>query len=337
MKLHKLLFLSILLILVAITVHAEDNDRNQITIGISFDSLTVERWQKDRDIFVAEAERLGAKCIFLSADGDAKKQNEQCDSLLNQGIDVLVIVPKSANVAARAVKNARNRGVPVLSYDRLVLNCEPNLYLSFDNVRVGRMQADYLVNHVKGKYFLLGGDPGDNNAKLFRQGQLEVLKPYILNKEIKVVGQNWADGWSPKKAREIIESLLVSVGTELDAIVASNDNTASGVIQALKAQGLDGKVYVSGQDADLQACRRIIEGTQAMTVYKPIKKLATAGAQAAIKLAKGETIEAPQKLNNGKMDVPSILLDPIALDKSNLVKILTEDGFYTKEALLREK
>jgi D-xylose transport system substrate-binding protein len=336
MKFHLVLLLAALLIFSTITVCTAEMSNDNITIGISFDSLTVERWQKDREIFVAEAERLGADCVFLSADGDAKKQNEQCDALLNQGIDVLVIVPKSANVAARAVKNARSQGVPVLSYDRLVLNCEPNLYLSFDNVRVGRMQAEYLVNHVKGKYFLLGGDPGDNNAKLFRQGQLEVLKPYIKNKEIEIVGHNWADGWSPKKAREIIESLLVSVGTEIDAIVASNDNTASGVIQALKAQGLDGKVYVSGQDADLQACRRIIDGTQAMTVYKPIRKLATAGAQAAIKLAKGEIIKTSETLNNGMIDVPSILLDPIALDKANVVKILTEDGFYTKEALMGE-
>jgi D-xylose transport system substrate-binding protein len=302
-------------------------------IGISFDSLLIERWQKDRDIFVAEAEKLGAECVFLSADGDAKKQNEQCGILLGQKVDVLVIIPKSATAAARAVQMAKSQGVPVVSYDRLILNADVDVYLSFDNERVGEMQAEYLVNRKKGRYFLLGGSPDDNNAKMFRQGQMKVIQPLVDKKEITIVGDNWADGWSPKKAREIIESMLVSVGKDIDVIVASNDGTAGGAIQALKAQGLDGKVLISGQDADLQACKRILDGTQSMTVYKPIKLLATQAAQIAVKLAKREPVQGTATLNNGFKDVNSVFLDPICLDKDNLVEVLTADGYYTAEAL----
>jgi D-xylose transport system substrate-binding protein len=309
-------------------------ETKKIKIGLSFDSLLIERWQKDKAIFVAEAEKLGAECVFLSADGDAKKQNEQCDVLLGQGIDVLVIIPKSATAAARAVQKAKKQGVPVLSYDRLILGADVDLYLSFDNERVGQMQGDYLVGKKpKGKYFLLGGAPDDNNAKLFRAGQMKTIQPLVDKGDITIVGDNWADGWSPKKAREITENLLVTVGKDIDVIVASNDGTAGGVIQALKAQGLDGKVLVSGQDADLQACRRILEGTQAMTVYKPLKKLATKGAQVAVALAKRAKIETTSSLNNGMVDVPCVLLDPVSLDKDNIVEVLTTDGYYTEDAL----
>jgi len=319
------------------TAPAESSGDDKLRIGLSFDSLLIERWQKDRDIFVAEAEKMGAECVFLSADGDAKKQNEQCEVLLGQGIDALVIVPKSATAAARAAQQARKQGVPVLSYDRLILGAEVDVYLSFDNEWVGQMQAEYLVSKKPaGRYFLLGGAPDDNNAKLFRSGQMKVLQPLIDKGDITIVGDNWADGWSPKKAREIVENLLVTVGTNLDVIVASNDGTAGGAIQALKALGLDGKVLVSGQDADLQACKRILAGTQAMTVYKPLNKLATRGAQLAVQLARGEKPEANASIHNGVADVPSILLDPVALDRDNLVGVLTADGYYTAEALQAE-
>ena len=312
-----------------------ENQIKKIIIGLSFDSLLTERWQKDRDIFIAEADKLGAECIFLSADGDSRKQNEQCDILLGQDIDVLVIVPKSATAAARAVQKAKQQGVPVIAYDRLILNSDLDLYISFDNVRVGRMQAEYLVDQKKGKYFLLGGSPDDNNAKLFRQGQMEVLQPFIDRGEISIIGDNWADGWSPKKAREIIENFLVNVGTDLDAVLASNDGTAGGVIQALKSQGLDGKILVTGQDADLMACKRILEGTQSMTVYKPLRALATKAAQLAVMMSRGEVVETNQTIYNGAKEVPSVLLDPVKLHKGNLVDVLTKDEFYSREVLLK--
>lgn len=311
-------------------------DDGKTVIGLSFDSLNIERWQKDRDIFIEEAKKKDAECIFLSADGDAKKQNEQCEILLSRGIDVLVIIPKSATAAARAVQRAKKQNVPVLSYDRLIRNCDLDMYISFDNVRVGRMQAEYLARIKKGKYFLLGGAPDDNNAKLLRQGQLEILAPYIKKKEISIIGDNWANNWSPKKAREIIENFLVNKGSEVDAILASNDGTAGGVIQALKAQGLAGKIPVTGQDADLQACKRILKGTQTMTVYKPLKKLATRAAEICIKMAKGEKVNFKNQVNNGKIDVPSVLLSPIALDKNNLISVLTKDNYYTKKTLLEK-
>jgi D-xylose transport system substrate-binding protein len=263
------------------------NTTEQVVIGISFDSLQIERWQKDRDYFIAQAEALGATCVFQDANGDAKKQNEQCDILLSQGIDVLVIVPKSATAAAQAVRKASAQNVPVLSYDRLILNSEPSVYISFDNERVGRMQAEYLTERVQGNYFLLGGSPDDNNAHLFRKGQMSVIQPLVDAGTITIIGDQWAEGWSPNKTRELTENMLVNAGTNVDAILASNDGTAGGAIQALRAQGLAGKVLVSGQDADLQGCKRILAGEQAMTVYKPIRQLAEKAAEVAVAMAKG--------------------------------------------------
>ena len=312
-----------------------------LKIGLSFDSLNIERWQRDKEFFEARAAELGAQCVFQSADGDARKQNQQCESLLAQGIDVLVIVPKSATAAAQAVEMAKAEGVPVLSYDRLILDSNVDVYLSFDNRRVGRMQAEALTERTgdleKARYFLLGGDQGDNNAKMFREGQMEVIGPLVEAGKIEIIGDQWADGWSPAKAREIIENMLVREGTDVDAILASNDGTAGGVIQALRAQGLDGKVLVSGQDADLEAVRRVVEGTQTMTVYKPLKTLATRGAEVAVKLAKGEDIAATETINNGEFDVPAIFLTPIALDQESVVEVLADDGFYTRELMLGEQ
>jgi D-xylose transport system substrate-binding protein len=303
-------------------------------MGVSFDSLQIERWQKDRDILVAEAQKQGAECLFQDANGDARKQNEQCEILLSQGIDVLVIIPKSATAAAQAVRSAKQQGVPVLSYDRLILECDVDAYISYDNTWVGALQAQSLVDRVKGKYFLLGGAPDDNNAKLLREGQMQVLEPLIKAGEIEIVGDQWASGWSPSKAREIVENLLVNVGTDLNAIVASNDGTAGGAIQALRAQGLDGKVLISGQDADLQACKRILAGTQTVTVYKPLRPLAEQAAALALQLARGESVGAEQEVNNGHIDVPAVLLKPVAVDEDNLMDVIVGDGHHSREALL---
>ena len=310
-------------------------DDGKILIGLSFDSLSIERWQRDRDYFVAKAKELGAECVFQSAEGDARQQNAQCETLLAQGVDALVIVPKSATAAARAVDAAKAQGVPVVCYDRLIMNCEPDVYVSFDSVRVGRMQAQALIDKTdgKGKYFLLGGDPGDHNAHLLRQGQEEALAPHVESGAIEIIGKDWAIDWSPKSAREIMENVLVSHGTDIDAIVASHDGTASGAIQALKQQGLEGKVEVSGQDADLEGSRRVLRGTQAITVYKPLKALAERAAEITVKLAKGEEIEAETTINNEKVDVPAVFLEPIPLSQDNVLEVLVGDNFYTEEQL----
>jgi D-xylose transport system substrate-binding protein len=296
----------------------------------------VDRWQRDRDLLVEEIRRRGAKSEFRSAEGDPDVQNRQVEELLNANIDVLIIVPNSATEAAAAVKNAKNHNVPVISYDRLVLNCELDIYISFDSVRVGKMQSEYLASKTKGHFYLMGGDPDDNNARLCRQGQFEALLADIRADEIEIIGQDWADDWSPERARELTLEMLGQQKLRVDAIVASNDGTAGGVIKALEEVGLAGEVLVSGQDAELAACHRILAGTQTMTVYKPIGKLAKKAAQVAVALAKGEEVTHNRLMDNKQMQVPSILLEPVALDKENLVEVLTRDEFYSLDALIEK-
>ena len=332
---------ALLICCTAILFGHADSSKKKIKIGLSMDSLRVERWRKDRDIFIAEAKKLGAEVIVQSADGDERRQNQQAENLITQGVDVLVVIPKDSVAAAQIVKSAHEEGIKVIAYDRLIKESNPDLYISFDNEQVGYLQAEYLLRKKpKGNYFLLGGAPSDNNAQLLREGQLRALKPAINKGDIKLVaeGKHWAVNWDPNDALDKTEQVLTQVNNQIDAVVASNDGTAGGVIQALEGQNLAGKVLVSGQDAELAACQRIVKGTQTMTVYKPIRLIAKEAAHAAVALAKGEEIEkAKQKVNNGKVDVPSILLTPIQVDKDNLDEVVIKDGFHTRENVYQTK
>jgi len=302
-------------------------------IGFSIDDLRVERWTRDRAYFQEAAEKLGAKVYVQSADASEQRQLAQIENLISRGVDVLVIVPYNATVMSNAIKSARRAKVKVLSYDRLILNADVDAYISFDNTAVGEMQAKALVQlKPKGKYYLLGGAPTDNNAKMLREGQMHVLQPLVDKGEIKIVGQQWVKDWSAAEAMSIVENALTANGNQIDAVVASNDGTAGGAIQALAAQKLAGKVPVSGQDADLAAVRRVIAGTQAMTVYKPLKQIAGEAAKLSVQLVRGEKPQYNAKIDNGFKKVDTLLLKPIPLTKSN-VDLLVKDGFYTQAQL----
>jgi D-xylose transport system substrate-binding protein len=303
-------------------------------IGLLMSDLRLERWQKDSDLFTHAAQALGAKVYTQSANGDASTQISQIENMISRGVDVLVIVAENGEVLGNVLSEAKAEGIKVLAYDRLIKFADIDLYVSFDNVRVGEMQAEALMKRVpKGNYFLLGGAPTDNNAKMFREGQMNVLNPAIERGDIKVVGDQWATGWSAEAALNIIENGLTANQNKIDAVVASNDSTAGGAIQALNAQGLAGKVAISGQDADLAAIRRIVAGSQTMTVYKPISKLATTSAELAVKLARGEKISTNSTVNNAKKEVPAVLLTPIAVSKDNIDSTIIADGFHTHKEI----
>lgn len=302
----------------------------KIKIGLSLDTLKEERWQRDRDIFVARAEALGAEVLVQAANSSDALQNSQAENLLTQGVQVLVVVPHNGKTAATIVASAHKAGVPVLAYDRIINGCDLDLYVSFDNIKVGMLQAEALVKRVpKGRYVLIGGAPTDNNAKMFREGQMKVLAPLIAKGDIKVVGDQWAADWQPVEALKIMENALTKNANKVDAVLVSNDGTAGGALQALEEQKLAGKIPVSGQDADLAGCQRIIRGTQTMTVYKPVKALATRAAELALDLAQKRPIQTDQKVNNGKLDVPSVLLAPVAVDKGNIDATVIADGFHS--------
>lgn len=299
--------------------------------------LIEERWQLDQDLFVARAQELGAEVSVQVTHFEEAVRSIQEGDLTTQGIDVLVVITPNEGNGDDVVKAARQSGIPVVAYDRMIKNCDLDFYVSFDNVKVGKLQADYLVKRVpRGNYLLIGGPSTDANAQQFRQGQMGVLQPYIDRGDIRIVGEHWVKGWFPLEALMITRETLEMTGNQVDAVVASNDGTAGGVIRALVGKGLAGKVLVSGQDADLAACQRIVEGIQSMTVYKPVKLLANQAAEAAVALAKKQPLPGHiQKVHNGAKDVPSILFSPIAIDLTNLKATVISDGFHSESEIYK--
>ena len=325
---------TLLVLCAALALVSQAGLAKEVKIGMAIDDLRLERWQKDRDIFVKKAESLGAKVFVQSANGNEETQMSQIENMINRGVDVLVIIPYNGQVLSNVIAEAKREGIKVLAYDRMINNADIDFYISFDNEKVGEMQAQSLVQRVpQGNYFLMGGSPVDNNARLFRNGQMKVLKPLIDSGKINIVGDQWVDAWLPENALKIMENALTANGNKIDAVVASNDATAGGAIQALSAQGLAGKVAISGQDADLAAIKRINNGTQTMTVYKPISKLANDAATIAVELGEGKQPRSNATLDNGSKKVPAWLLEPIAVDKTNIDSTVVADGFHKKSDL----
>lgn len=302
-------------------------------VGLLLDRLQPERWERDRDLFTKRVEELGGRVEVRTGEGDPDRQAEQATALMDAGAKVLVVVPSDLDRAAEIVEAAAKRKVPVISYDRLIRNADVALYVSFDNVKVGRMQAEHLLTAApKGDYLLLGGAPNDHNAQLVRDGQMAVLKPAVDRKAVRIAGDPWIEGWSAERARDETAAALKR-SRRFAAIVASNDAIAGGAIEALQEAGLAGKVAVSGQDADLSACQRIVAGTQAMTVYKPLSPLARMAAGAAMTLLKGDRVDSLVTVNNGAKDVPARLLEPISVDKSNMDVTVISDGYHSRDAV----
>lgn len=330
MKSLRLLVVVGLLVIVMLTSLV--SGAKQIVIGLSLDTLKEERWQKDRDMFTAEIQKMGGKVLVQTANGDDALQVSQSENLLSQGVNVLVVVAHDAGACAKIVESAHKSKVPVIAYDRLIKNCDLDLYISFDNEYVGQLQAQAITKLVpKGTYVYIGGSPTDNNAFMFRNGAMKVLQPLIKKGDIKLVYDQFTTDWKPEVAQSNMENALTKFNNKVDAVVAANDGTASGVIRALAEQKLAGKIPVSGQDAEMAACQRIVEGTQTMTVYKPIKLIAKNAALAAMNLANGKKVPTNKKINNGKIDVPFLALQPLAVDKKNMYDAVIKDGFQKLE------
>jgi len=312
---------------------SKDKVHKNIVIGLSMDTLKEARWQVDQRIFVDRAKELGADVKVSSANSDDSIQMRDVNSMISDGVNAIVIIPHDGAAMSKAIAAAHAANIPVIAYDRLITDSDLDLYVTFDNVKVGEAQAQYVVDaiHGKGKIVRIYGAPTDNNAKLFKQGQDNVLKPYIDRGDIKVIHEDWADNWEPQRAKQITNAAITNHGHDFVAILASNDGTAGGAIQALKEEGLMGKILVTGQDAELAASQRIVEGSQAMTIYKPIKSLATTAAELAVKLATAKPLIARDELNNGKTMVPSVFLPVTTVTKDNMMQSVIVDGFHTFE------
>ncbi len=302
-----------------------------IKIGFSMGTLQEERWQRDRDIFVARAQELGAEVIVLNAYNDNDEQIKQTGYLIEQGIDLLVIIPHDSEKSTEMVHMAKKAGIKVISYDRLIRNANVDLYISFDNVGVGELMANELIKEVPtGNYVILKGAPTDYNSTMFNEGYMNVLDDYIKRGDIKVVAEIWAKDWAREDAFKCVEETLEK-GIEINGIIAGNDGLASAAIEALSEKRLAGKVAVVGHDADLSACQRVVEGTQIMTVYKPIEKIAKAAADAAIKMAGGQELFVLDKINDGKYEVPYLMVRPIPVTIDNMENTIIRDSFHRME------
>jgi len=318
---------------------AAGRDEDGIVIGLSLDTLKEARWQADRDMFVKRAAELGARVLVLAANSDDTVQIGDVEKLITNKVDVLVIVPHDGTAMAKGVRLAHEAGIPVIAYDRIIRDSDLDLYVSFDNERVGELQARYLVEHLptpgKGRIVRIYGAKTDNNAAQFKRGQDRVLEPYIRSGDIVVVHEDWAEDWKPENAKRIVNAAITASGPGIDGVLASNDGTAGGAIQALSEEGLAGKVLVTGQDAETVALQRIAAGAQAMTIYKPLQTLARGAAELAVQVADRRIVVAPQTVDNGHGPVPAVLYDVVTVTRDNIVDTVIRDGQATYEDVYR--
>ncbi len=313
-----------------ITAKPGQESEDKIEIGMSFDSFVIERWQRDRDVFVSTAKELGATVNVQNANGDVDKQKEQIEYFVKKGVDVIVIICIDSDSLKETVAKAKDAGIKIIAYDRLVTNSDADLYITFDNVMVGTLMAEALSKNgaAGGKVLMLGGSPTDNNVPRVESG----FKSVCEKNDMEIVDSIHCDGWRAELAGEYIYE-HEDIVSEVNAIMCGNDNLAGQVIRALSEKRLAGEIPVVGQDADLEACQRIIEGTQTMTVYKPVEKLAKRAAECAISLAKGEEITGDDvtTINDGTYAISYIGLTPIAVTAENMDEVIVNSGFHLKE------
>lgn len=308
-----------------------EKEEEQMQIGVVFDSFVIERWLRERDVFVSTAKELGAKVNVQTSNGDALEQKKQIEYFIKKGMDAIVIICTDSYGLSDSVKKAKNAGIKVIAYDRLITDANVDLYISFDNPMVGRMMGEALVtqNLEKKQVLMLGGSPVDNNVPLVEDAFTEVMK----ENNITILDSIHADGWKAEIAAQYIYENM-DIVEQVDAIMCGNDNMASSVIQALSVKRLAGDILVVGQDGDLEACQKIVEGTQLMTVYKPVEKLARCAAEYTIQLIKDGKIDSEEPVSgiyDGTYTVPYIGIEPVSVTRENMDEIIIDGGFHLRE------
>lgn len=310
-------------------VGGEEADKEEkIQIGMSFDSFVIERWQRDRDVFVSVAKELGAEVNVQNANGVVEEQQKQIDYFIQKGMDVIVIIAIDPASLRDSVKKAKAAGIRVVSYDRLIDDADIDLYISFDNEMVGEMMARALLIKQIDNVIMIGGSPTDNNVPMVEGAFKRLMAKHRVN----ILDSVHAENWRAEEAADYIYKNPNMV-EQADAIMCGNDDLATQAVRALSENRQAGEIYVVGQDADLAACQRIVEGTQVMTVYKPVEKLATRAAEAAVALANGEELAGDDVtfLRSGAYRVPYIALEPISVNRGNIDEVIIGSGFHLKE------
>lgn len=305
-------------------------------IGVSWSNFQEERWKTDEAAMVAAIEAAGGTYISADAQSSVSKQLADVESLLARGADALIVLAQDADAVVPAIEAAVAEGVPVVGYDRLIEHPDA-FYLTFDNVEVGRMQARAIFAvQPSGNYVMIKGSPQDPNADFLRGGQQEVLQAAIDAGEITIVGEAYTDAWLPENAQRNMEQILTANNNEVDAVVASNDGTAGGVVAALTAQGMEG-IPVSGQDGDHAALNRVALGTQTVSVWKDARELGRAAAEIAVQLAAGtplDGVEGATTFSDGPrgVEMNAILLAPLPITQDNL-DVVIDAGWVSQEVV----
>lgn len=310
---------------------APGKQEDKISIGISFDSFVIERWIRDRDVFASTARSLGADVNVQNAGGDVDEQISQIQYLINKKVDVLLVIAADCERLSDVMKEAQALGIRTISYDRLVQNGGTDLYLSFDNKAVGTMMAEALKEAIPdgGDIFMIQGPPEDNNVGLVREGFDEAIEGSNLN----VVYEANCAGWLSELGEDYAREALAA-HPNVKGIMCGNDDIASAVIRVLAEERLAGDVAVVGQDGDLAACQRIVEGTQTMTAFKPVEELARAAAEYAVAMARGtapEELRLTGTMSDGKQEVNCLLLSPVSVQKNNMKKVIVDGGYHSLE------
>ncbi len=319
-------------------------DDGQIVVGISFSDFATERWPREQALLTDLGNEKGVQVISQVANQDARLQNDQIENMILQGADVIIVIAQDGDATATAVDAAAREGIPIIAYDRLIKSSSLAAYISFDNVEVGRAQARGVLDiQDSGKFVLLGGSPTDNNAILFRNGQVEILQPLIDSGQIEIVADQWVENWDPANALNVMENILTATNNDVDAVVASNDGTALGALQALKAQGLAGNVPISGQDATLAGAQSIVANELTMTVFKDVRRLSPLAMDMAISFAKGEQVDGLVDFTLAELtlddslegSVPCLFLEVVQVDSSNLYDEVVVSGFQPYDEVYR--
>ena len=307
----------------------------QTVVGVSWSNFQEERWKTDEAAIKAELAKEGATYVSADAGGSPEKQLADVDGLIAKGAKALIVLAMDKDAIVPALAKAKQRGIPVIAYDRLI--DQPGVYyITFDNKEVGRMQARaVLAAKPKGNYVMIKGSPTDPNADFLREGQQEVLAKAIGGGAIKIVGEEYTEGWKPEVAQKNMEQILTRNGNKVDAVVASNDGTAGGVVAALSARGISG-VPVSGQDGDQAALNRVALGSQTVSVWKDARVLGKEAAEAAVDLAAGKPVPGTVKWTGGdhKVTLDSKFLKPVAVTRANL-DVVVKAGWIPKDALCK--
>jgi D-xylose transport system substrate-binding protein len=335
---------------------AEPAAAEKIKVGLSFSDFATERWKIEADMMTKLLQEKGYEVVVQEANHDVKLQNDQIDNMVAQGVKGLIIIAEDGDAAVTSVDKAVDAGVQVVAYDRLIKTPKIGAYLSFNNVEVGRQEALGVLTALgipgsttwtkdnPAKIVLSGGSPTDNNAILVRQGQMEVVQPYIDEGIIKIVADQWVDNWDATNAEKMMENILTAQKNQIDGVIASNDGTALGELQAMKAQGLAGKVPISGQDATADGCNSIVKGEQTVSVYKDTRLLSPKAVDLLDALMKGETVSDLEEFTLAELTndetktgtVKAAFLPVYQVTKDNVYDLIVKTGFQPYDDVYRD-